>query len=106
MLLEASKKPELSGLVSNTRGVIFYSVPHRGSHLAEYSVNVRYLLFPSLEVKELSKGTTASPCSPDLLSLTLAWPFLDLHPLGLFPSGTKLAQRLTSLGSLIHSSHE
>lgn len=57
MLLEASKKPELSGLISNTRGVIFYSVPHRGSHLAEYSVNVRYLLFPSLEVKELSKDS-------------------------------------------------
>ncbi|XP_054991989.1 LOW QUALITY PROTEIN: protein SERAC1 [Sorex araneus] len=57
MLLEASKKPEMSRLASNTRGVIFYSVPHRGSHLAEYSVNVRYLLFPSLEVKELSKDS-------------------------------------------------
>lgn len=58
MLLEASQKPELSALINNTRGIIFYSVPHHGSRLAEYSVNIRYLLFPSLEVKELSKGNT------------------------------------------------
>ncbi|KAF6116068.1 serine active site containing 1 [Phyllostomus discolor] len=59
MLLEASQKPETSPVVDNTRGIIFYSVPHHGSHLAEYSVNVRYLLFPSLEVKELSKDSPA-----------------------------------------------
>ncbi|XP_077611249.1 protein SERAC1 [Crocuta crocuta] len=57
MLLEASKKPEMSTVINNTRGIIFYSVPHHGSHLAEYSVNIRYLLFPSLEVKELSKDS-------------------------------------------------
>uniref|UniRef100_A0A9L0JVJ8 Protein SERAC1 n=1 Tax=Equus asinus TaxID=9793 RepID=A0A9L0JVJ8_EQUAS len=55
MLLEASKKPEMNTVINNTRGIVFYSVPHHGSHLAEYSVNIRYLLFPSLEVKELSK---------------------------------------------------
>ncbi|XP_022376695.1 protein SERAC1 isoform X4 [Enhydra lutris kenyoni] len=59
MLLEASKKPEMSTIINNTRGIIFYSVPHHGSHLAEYSVNIRYLLFPSLEVKELSKDSPA-----------------------------------------------
>lgn len=59
MLLEASQKPELSALINNTRGIIFYSVPHHGSRLAEYSVNIRYLLFPSLEVKELSKDSPA-----------------------------------------------
>ncbi|XP_075410433.1 protein SERAC1 isoform X1 [Tenrec ecaudatus] len=59
MLIEASKRPELSALIRNTRGVIFYSVPHHGSRLAEYSVNYRYLLFPSLEVKELSKDSPA-----------------------------------------------
>ncbi|XP_048661861.1 protein SERAC1 isoform X3 [Marmota marmota marmota] len=59
MLLEASQKPEMSPVISNTRGIIFYSVPHHGSHLAEYSVNIRYLLFPSLEVKELSKDSPA-----------------------------------------------
>ncbi|XP_077005481.1 protein SERAC1 isoform X2 [Tamandua tetradactyla] len=59
MLLEASKKPEMRTVINNTRGMIFYSVPHHGSHLAEYSVNIRYLLFPSLEVKELSKDSPA-----------------------------------------------
>ncbi|XP_020842345.1 protein SERAC1 isoform X2 [Phascolarctos cinereus] len=59
MLVDASKKPELNSVVNNTRGMIFYSVPHHGSHLAEYSVNVRYLLFPSVEVKELSKDCPA-----------------------------------------------
>ncbi|XP_028744457.1 protein SERAC1 isoform X2 [Peromyscus leucopus] len=59
MLLEAAKKPELDAMINNTRGIIFYSVPHHGSHLAEYSVSVRYLLFPSLEVKELSKDSPA-----------------------------------------------
>lgn len=62
MLLEASQKPEMSPVINSTRGIIFYSVPHHGSHLAEYSVNARYLLFPSLEVKELSKGN-ASPAT-------------------------------------------
>ncbi|XP_063522844.1 protein SERAC1 isoform X6 [Pongo pygmaeus] len=59
MLLEASAKPEMSTVINNTRGIIFYSVPHHGSRLAEYSVNIRYLLFPSLEVKELSKDSPA-----------------------------------------------
>uniref|UniRef100_A0A2I3RZJ4 Protein SERAC1 n=1 Tax=Pan troglodytes TaxID=9598 RepID=A0A2I3RZJ4_PANTR len=59
MLLEASMKPEMSTVINNTRGIIFYSVPHHGSRLAEYSVNIRYLLFPSLEVKELSKDSPA-----------------------------------------------
>ncbi|KAG8522402.1 Protein SERAC1 [Galemys pyrenaicus] len=59
MLLEASKKPEMNAVINNTRGIVFYSVPHHGSRLAEYSVNVRYLLFPSLEVKELKKDSPA-----------------------------------------------
>ncbi|KAK2497396.1 hypothetical protein MC885_003325 [Smutsia gigantea] len=59
MLLESSKKPEMNTVINNTRGIVFYSVPHHGSRLAEYSVNVRYLLFPSLEVKELSKDSPA-----------------------------------------------
>lgn len=56
MLLDASKDPQMDSIVNNTRGIVFYSVPHHGSRLAEYSRNVRFLLFPSVEVKELSKG--------------------------------------------------
>ncbi|KAM9435365.1 protein SERAC1 [Clarias gariepinus] len=57
MLLDASTDPELSSLLKNTKGVLFYSVPHRGTFMAEYSVNVRYLLFPSIEVRELCKDS-------------------------------------------------
>ncbi|XP_077204841.1 protein SERAC1 isoform X5 [Paroedura picta] len=59
MLLDASKDPEMDSIVNNTRGIVFYSVPHHGSRLAEYSINVRFLLFPSVEVKELSKDSPA-----------------------------------------------
>lgn len=56
MLLDASMDPDMHGLLNNTKGMMFYSVPHHGTSMAEYSVNVRYLLFPSIEVKELCKG--------------------------------------------------
>lgn len=56
MLLDASNDPEMESIVNNTQGIVFYSVPHHGSRLAEYSLNIRFLLFPSVEVKELSKG--------------------------------------------------
>ncbi|KAI7799696.1 protein SERAC1 [Triplophysa rosa] len=59
MLLDASKDPDLSALIKNTKGILFYSVPHHGTFMAEYSVNVRYLLFPSIEVRELCKDSPA-----------------------------------------------
>ncbi|XP_073527616.1 protein SERAC1 [Phyllobates terribilis] len=59
MLVNASKDKDLQDFVKNTRGIAFYSVPHHGSRLAEYSVNARLLLFPSIEVKELSKDSPA-----------------------------------------------
>ncbi|KAM9316148.1 protein SERAC1 [Gastrophryne carolinensis] len=59
MLLNASKDADMHNLIKNTRGIAFFSVPHHGSRLAEYSVNARLLLFPSVEVKELSKDSPA-----------------------------------------------
>ncbi|XP_053566889.1 protein SERAC1 [Bombina bombina] len=59
MLLNASLDQNMHSFVKNTRGIAFYSVPHHGSHLAEYSVNARLLLFPSIEVKELSTDSPA-----------------------------------------------
>jgi len=46
------------GLVDNTRGVLFYSVPHNGSSLADYSSRptAAYLLYPSVEVRDLRAG--------------------------------------------------
>uniref|UniRef100_A0A3B5KZX2 Protein SERAC1 n=1 Tax=Xiphophorus couchianus TaxID=32473 RepID=A0A3B5KZX2_9TELE len=63
MLLDAADDPDLQGLLKNTKGIMFYSVPHHGTFMAEYSINVRYLLFPSIEVRELCKD------SPDLRNL-------------------------------------
>ncbi|CAG03599.1 unnamed protein product, partial [Tetraodon nigroviridis] len=59
MLLDASMDPDMHGLLNNTKGMMFYSVPHHGTSMAEYSVNVRYLLFPSIEVRELCKDSPA-----------------------------------------------
>lgn len=59
MLLDAAEDPEMHCLLRNTKGMVFYSVPHRGTYMAEYSVNVRYLLFPSVEVRELCKDSPA-----------------------------------------------
>lgn len=59
VLLDASKDPDLSALIKNTKGILFYSVPHHGTFMAGYSVNVRYLLFPSIEVKELCRDSPA-----------------------------------------------
>ncbi|KAI3364275.1 hypothetical protein L3Q82_011079, partial [Scortum barcoo] len=59
MLLDASEDPDMHGLLKNTKGIMFYSVPHHGTSMAEYSVNVRYLLFPSVEVRELCKDSPA-----------------------------------------------
>ncbi|CAL8317020.1 unnamed protein product [Merluccius merluccius] len=59
MLLDAADDPDMHGLLRNTKGIVFYSVPHRGTYMAEYSVNVRYLLFPSVEVRELCRDSPA-----------------------------------------------
>ncbi|XP_005734545.1 protein SERAC1 isoform X1 [Pundamilia nyererei] len=59
MLLDALQDPDMHGLLQNTKGIMFYSVPHYGTFMAEYSVNVRYLLFPSIEVRELCKDSPA-----------------------------------------------
>ncbi|XP_067272918.1 protein SERAC1 [Pseudorasbora parva] len=59
ILSDASKDPDLSALIKNTKGILFYSVPHHGTFMAGYSVNVRYLLFPSIEVKELCRDSPA-----------------------------------------------
>uniref|UniRef100_A0A4W6CJP9 Protein SERAC1 n=1 Tax=Lates calcarifer TaxID=8187 RepID=A0A4W6CJP9_LATCA len=59
MLLDAAEDPDMHRLLKNTKGIMFYSVPHHGTFMAEYSVNVRYLLFPSIEVRELCKDSPA-----------------------------------------------
>uniref|UniRef100_H2YVV1 Protein SERAC1 n=1 Tax=Ciona savignyi TaxID=51511 RepID=H2YVV1_CIOSA len=55
MLMDAKANPSKYGkILKKTKGVVFYSTPHFGSQLANYSRKVRRLLFPSVEVMELS----------------------------------------------------
>jgi hypothetical protein len=44
------------GLYDNTKAVVFYSVPHRGSPVASLSHASQLLLWPSVEVQELRES--------------------------------------------------
>jgi pimeloyl-ACP methyl ester carboxylesterase len=50
---------KLTELANNTKGVIFYSTPHEGSHIAKLNSIVKYIFFPSVEVQELEFGSPA-----------------------------------------------
>ncbi|XP_060589451.1 protein SERAC1-like [Ruditapes philippinarum] len=55
MLNIASMDKRFSKVFDNTIGVVFYSVPHKGSALAKISTLAKYMLFPSIEVQELNQ---------------------------------------------------
>ncbi|XP_028415090.1 protein SERAC1-like [Dendronephthya gigantea] len=58
ILVDATKSSEFSSLQSNTKGVVFYAVPHKGSEIASMVAGkARYLFLPSSEVKALQKGS-------------------------------------------------
>ena len=43
-------------LAANTKGVIFYSVPHAGSYIANYFQRPKVILNPSVEAMEMRSG--------------------------------------------------
>ncbi|GFO05262.1 serine active site containing 1 [Plakobranchus ocellatus] len=47
------KESKYSSLTSQTKGVMFFSVPHKGSSLVDVMLYAKYLLFPSVEVQEM-----------------------------------------------------
>lgn len=49
----------LSGFYGNTRGIMFYSVPHRGSQCADINLP---LLRQSVELTEVQKGKWFNLC--------------------------------------------
>lgn len=60
MLLDAeqtSTSGSTPSISDQTRAVIFYSTPHHGVSLAAYSQQAKYLILPSVEVKELVLGS-------------------------------------------------
>lgn len=48
-----STKPEVKELCHNTKGVVFYSTPHKGSRIANINQAIALVLWPSVEVQEL-----------------------------------------------------
>ncbi|XP_034940512.1 protein SERAC1-like [Chelonus insularis] len=63
MLVEEWKAEDKHKFCENTKGIIFYSTPHRGSHVAALKQTTQMLVWPSVEVQELREG------SPHLLKL-------------------------------------
>lgn len=76
MLSKASESGTDSDVefVKNTKGVIFYSTPHAGSHVAKLSATSKFLFFPSTEVKDLEAN------SPKLCNLNQSF----MHLVGYF----------------------
>lgn len=62
---EASGDQDVLKIAKNTKGVVFYSTPHEGSHIAKLNSVVKYFLFPTVEVQELEFG---NPVLSDLNS--------------------------------------
>ena len=56
MLLFAREDPDNVSLVDNTRGIVFYSVPNKGTPLANTKRAFKYLIAPTVEVEELKQG--------------------------------------------------
>ncbi|XP_015598964.1 protein SERAC1 isoform X2 [Cephus cinctus] len=63
MLVEEWKQGDKHNLCQNTRSIVFYSTPHRGSHVAALTQTTQMLVWPSVEVQELREE------SPKLLQL-------------------------------------
>jgi len=51
-----SEIAEERNLVEKTKGIVFFSTPHRGSRLAAMSHARRILIWPTIEVQELQQG--------------------------------------------------
>lgn len=48
--------PCKKNICMNTKGIVFYSTPHRGSRLANLNQATALLLWPSVEVQELRES--------------------------------------------------
>ncbi|KAI0218452.1 Protein SERAC1 [Lamellibrachia satsuma] len=57
MLLMAREDPESESIVENSRGIVFYSVPNKGTPLANTKRAIKYIISPTVEVEELKQGS-------------------------------------------------
>ncbi|GFY48931.1 protein SERAC1 [Trichonephila inaurata madagascariensis] len=53
----ASKERKVNAIAQNTTGVVFFSVPHKGSDLVKLFQSIPYILQPSIDMKHLQKGS-------------------------------------------------
>ncbi|OAD56460.1 Protein SERAC1 [Eufriesea mexicana] len=63
MLVNEWKNGDQNDICKNTRSIVFYSTPHRGSRVAALKQATQMVLWPSIEVQELREE------SPQLLEL-------------------------------------
>ncbi|XP_011352205.1 protein SERAC1 isoform X2 [Ooceraea biroi] len=63
MLVEEWKTGDRHDICKNTKAILFYSTPHRGSHVAALKQTTQMLVWPTVEVQELREE------SPQLLKL-------------------------------------
>ncbi|CAG2163171.1 unnamed protein product [Oppiella nova] len=61
--INESNDPKLKPILNQTKGIVFYSVPHKGSDIAVWTPYLQRIISPSSELLELRKG------SKSLLSL-------------------------------------
>lgn len=57
MIRLAGQDERYSNIRNNTAGLLLYSVPHRGLSLAALTNQAHYLVYPSIEVQELSRDS-------------------------------------------------
>lgn len=54
------KTGDKHGICKNTKAILFYGTPHRGSHVAALKQATQMLLWPTVEVQELREGNRQS----------------------------------------------
>lgn len=52
----SSSEPEKQALFNQTKAIVFYSTPHKGSHLAALNATSQMIIWPSVEVQELRES--------------------------------------------------
>ncbi|XP_008212677.1 protein SERAC1 [Nasonia vitripennis] len=92
LLVEEWKNGDKNNLVRNTKGIVFYSTPHRGSHVAALNQTTQMLVWPSVEVQELREQ------SPNLLQLHNDFlKMLQEHDIEIISFGETKPTRVTAL---------
>lgn len=56
VLLIEWKTGDKHDICKNTKAIVFYSTPHRGSHVAALKQMTQMLVWPTVEVQELREG--------------------------------------------------